>query len=345
MLGCVIPLIHPQHTSVTNYTHVETCLYHTLHNLLSQTIPVKIVVVAHRIPQWAGQMSNKVHFITVQAEIFRFLKDLDDETISLHDIHGDTPYDVYFTMRGQFHNKDKGLKYYIGWRYFSLLPTPPTFIGLIDGDDFIHTDVGRYLESMPPNIDAGIVQQGYIMSILIEGGRTRKIPVRHLQPLEDFSDVCGSNRFFRFSTFTRNLQRRIPFPLQPKQREALLKHKRIGNAWIGALFECMYEKPEAWTILPRFLGVHRILEPDLEVPPHNFQYSFCLQPIPFRAAIKVIHAHNHSTVADDGSELIERYKRTGQIRRDGPTTEQLLGGRELLRHCWGVTLCGNSVIR
>lgn len=54
------------------------------------------------------------------------------------------------------------------------------------------------------------------------------------------------------------------------------------------------EKPDAWSILSNFFGIHRIyLSSNLDYP-HPFLKLFKIGKIPIRAAIKFIHTNNHS---------------------------------------------------
>ena len=72
------------------------------------------------------QKYHKVHFIIVRSKIFQILKDLDGYDlmiggqITLSKITSNIPlkYQTYLEMRGKYHNKDKGLKYFIGLLYY-----------------------------------------------------------------------------------------------------------------------------------------------------------------------------------------------------------------------------------
>ena len=132
--------------------------------------------------------------------------------------------------------------------------------------------------------------------------------------------MCGTNRFFRYAFLKQKLQRRLSYHFQS---ELLLKFTRtriFGRKLVGQLCQQVNSKPEAWGILPMFLGNHRLLRvKNSSEPPHRFQYQFTISRIPFPAAIKFVHNTNHSCNSreDLQIDIIRRYRQskliTGEI--------------------------------
>ena len=142
MISFIIPIIHPLHKHINNYQDILICLMRTLDNLLNTHVKVTIIVVAHKIPEWFQKKYQMVYFIKIQSKLFNFLKDLDGEktvqNIGEGEVEGEvekeremevegegekkdigprleipSKYKTYLSMNGKFHNKDKGLKYFL----------------------------------------------------------------------------------------------------------------------------------------------------------------------------------------------------------------------------------------
>jgi hypothetical protein len=354
MLYYIIPLIDPIHRSVfRKYNSILALLKKTVRSLLHQKTRTTVVVVGSRRPRWFSNYQklfpNRFFFIQLQAEIFRWMAQIDDGSKKFknmyHDldimssneiINADVPqrYHRYFHMRGEFHNKDKGLKYFIGilfvkWYHswqISLesqknkknLPSSQDFVGLIDGDDFIHQEVVNYLHHLPPNIDFTYVDQGYILKTEFgtnfSRDRIQGNQVQALYAVETFSQICGSNRFFRLSSLAQCLDHRLQASITESAKKTLLFGKVANGLLIQDILANIDKKPNAWNILPTFLGIHRVEDERNGMPLHPIQDFFTKKPIPFRAAIKHLHSFNHSqSNGDDLKACIDRYQEKNKI--------------------------------
>ena len=80
---------------------------------------VKIIVICHEKPQWYKDFSQSTTFIVVKSQLFDILKHFDDGSLKYQNVKN--IYIDYLTLRGHYHNKDKGLKYFIGLLYLSKL--------------------------------------------------------------------------------------------------------------------------------------------------------------------------------------------------------------------------------
>jgi len=326
MLACILPLIHPEHRSVQNYTKIEQCLLWTLQNLLEHRTSIMVVVVGHRPPTWIHTFQKQVHFIQVEAHLFQLLKDLDDGTCTIED--APPRFLPYLISSGMFHNKDKGLKYFIGLLYLTLLPKKqqPEFVGILDADDFIHRDIGRQLRKAPRHMNMFVIQQGYLM-MCAPSTTALQLHITGLYPLRDFSHICGTNRFFRFRSLCDLLWRRLRPDIPHHPSQLLRTQRRVGDACIRAILLNIQRKPDAWTVLPKFLGLHRIVDTDGDSPPHPFAAKFNMWILPGRNAVKFVHDQNHSCEQNAGElqqSLVERYMEEGIIPSDPPSTESLL---------------------
>jgi hypothetical protein len=326
MLSCILPLIHPEHRSVQNYAKIEQCLLWTLQNLLQHSTSIIVVIVGHRPPAWIHIFEKQVHFIQLDALLFQSIKDLDDGTCTLEDVP--PRFLPYLTSSGMFHNKDKGLKYFIGLLYLTLLPKKlqPDFVGIIDADDFIRRDIGKQLDRTPSHMNMFIIQQGYLM-MSPTSTSVSHLHITGLYPLRDFSHICGTNRFFRFRPLCDLLWRRLRPDIPPQPLTILKSQRRIGDACIRAILSNIKNKPNAWTVLPKFLGLHRIVESNGVSPPHPFASKFNMWILPGRNAVKFVHDQNHSceqTGDESHTSLVQRYIEQGHIPRNHPSTESLL---------------------
>ncbi|MEZ5777832.1 MAG: sulfotransferase [Paracoccaceae bacterium] len=171
-LAFVLPVVHPEGAKVSDYRTVERVLRLTLQSLLAQSDPAtRIVVVCHRIPDWADGMGPAVHFIDL----------------------GSTPG---FEANRNDVQIDKGMKYVIG----SLYATERLGAGkvmLTDADDFVHRDLGPYLNGVKapkPGRDGWILVSGYHAALLPEGGDVRLAAAFRVR---EFNQTCGSCRIFR----------------------------------------------------------------------------------------------------------------------------------------------------
>lgn len=340
MLTCLIPIIHPEHASLRDDIGVDRCLFWTLYNLLQHHTPIRVVVLGHRPPSWIGRMQKWVDFVQLDARIFRVLCQLDDGSLELE--QAPEEFRPYLELGGFYHNKDKGLKYFLGLLYLSRLPQrrQPEWVALIDGDDYIHRGVGRQLRRVPQEVDLVTVERGYLLfgevppPVIQEGVG---LCIDGIYPLCDFSHVCGSNRFFRFRPLCERLWRRLNPVIPEALSEKLTKKHMVGDRLVRCIVEGAMWNPDAWGVLPKFLGVHRIVATDEcgegttvdNAPPHQFSTRFTRLVFPGRMAVKFVHSNNHSCEATSGAiqeGLVKRYREQGRVPSEGncPDRELLL---------------------
>ena len=75
-------------------------------------INVNIIVVCHKKPNWFLITDKRIKFIFVNSIIFNNLKNLDEKSKNIIYYKNNIYYE-YLNYPGKFHNKDKGLKYFI----------------------------------------------------------------------------------------------------------------------------------------------------------------------------------------------------------------------------------------
>ena len=334
MISFIIPIIHPSHKSITTYHDILSCLKNTLGSLLKQPGKKNIIVVAHLIPNWFKSYFKSVHFIIVNSKLFDILKDLDsietkdlNNEMSLYEIPA--KYKKYLNMRGAFHNKDKGLKYLIGLLYyFNLADNKKTkFIYLMDGDDFISKDLKKVLEKSPPHTDVFFVEHGYLMVSNSLPTIKDRLKIDKIYSLDDFTNVCGSNRIFRAKSLEVKLNRRLRFKIPSNTINQLMYQRTVTNNLVDIIMSHLNEKPGSWSILANFLGIHRLYVSDNLEYSHPFLKLFKIGKIPIRAAIKFIHTANHSCHNNSHDEIqndiIDRYIKSGLIPKNNLSDHQV----------------------
>ena len=311
MIAFIIPIIHPDHNKIVNYHDISICLKRTINNLLQQSKTCIIIIVCNKYPFKCKLFGNRVTFLIGDNYIFKLLYKLDDQTLLLENIPNNSIYKSYLKMRGQFHNKDKGLKYFIGLLYcFNCSKTQYIkYIGLIDGDDFININLNEILNRIPEDLNLFIVSKGYLMiSTNNSINNTNKI-----YKLSNFSNLCGTNRFFRKINLEQQIKKRLNYKITPKIINNLINSNKITNNLIYTIFDHIGKTTPAWTILPNFFGVHRIILQTGYY--HPFNNKFRIYEIPNRVAIKYIHNSNHSNI-DKKENIVERYKIKSFIEKD-----------------------------
>ena len=310
----IIPIIHPEHTSIQNYRDVLLCLKRTLNNLLLIKNKVKIIIILNKLPVWHMLYQNHSTFILVNSNIFRLLKDLDDGTISRENIPKSNKYIDYIDMKGKYHNKDKGLKYFIGLLYYFNQSTykRSTYIGLIDGDDYIHKHIVTFLNAIPQSYNMYIVQNGYIM---FANNYTSSFNINGVYSISNFTDLCGSNRFFK-SDFLKILFMKRFYSFSKKiPLIHFMKNKIVNETFINIILKNIKKKYNTWSILPTFLGIHRIYAETSYI--NYYLNNFNIAVIPQSVAVKYIHTCNHScnstnktnNIQDIETTLITKYKK------------------------------------
>jgi hypothetical protein len=327
MNAFIIPMIHPNHGSISDYSEILNLLRKTLHSIKNQRSKVIIVVICHRIPSWHQEVKKFTVFIRVNSILFDlhhrldYLTFLKNSTNSDDDTHikeiladpASKTYLSYLSLGGQYHNKDKGLKYYLGLLYlFKYCKQHPIkYVGLVDGDDFFHHNLTKYLERNS-GADLYVVQRGYLL--FSESINSQKFTIQDYYPIRKFSSICGSNRVFLYSKLNYLINRRLHTVINNQNLTDLFRHRAVDEPLISDIMVNVKLYPNAWSILPNFLGTHRLSQANSENPIHPFQDKFSIQTIPFRAAIKTIHSHNHSyTNPSAKQELINRYQENGVL--------------------------------
>lgn len=178
----VIPVRNPDDKQVQNYETIELLLKNTISSLCNQRYgSVQIIVVCHRIPEYASQLSDNVTFL-----------DISDSS-------------VFSTGRNPV-RVDKGLKYIIGILYAEQ-HFKPDFIMPLDADDFVHRDLVEHVVSLRPssdnNIDGYMLQKGVHALLEVEQGKA--IRLNQAFHIRDFNLTCGSCRVFIFSRLISRL--------------------------------------------------------------------------------------------------------------------------------------------
>jgi hypothetical protein len=176
----VVPVVHPGGRKVQDYAVVERALRETLRSYAAQTHDdTVIVVVCHKVPDWADLVRDKVRFITIDPHP-RFEANVHDVQI------------------------DKGLKYALGSIY-ALSVEGAAFVMLADGDDFVRTDLAaRAFEADLGVHDGFIVREGYNVLVSVAGEKFRILQALRVQ---DFDRTCGTCRIFGRAGLARALAR------------------------------------------------------------------------------------------------------------------------------------------
>ena len=325
MITYIIPIIHPDHERVLNYSDVTVWLEKTLQSIKKHSVPTQVIVVCHKPLENVGHWEKRnVIFIQVKSRLFELLKELDsraskgsEDTNKQEGISNYKPFSDYLNLKGEYHNKDKGLKYFIGLLYCSLLPPSkkPSFVGLIDGDDYLHIDIGKWLlREAPRKCNLFAIETGYM--VFSDGiiddpeHHYKRLVVTGCYPLVNFSQLCGSNRFLRYSFLKDKIRHRLNYNFGKDVLQRFYSNKYFGPEIAKQFAYQVSRKPRAWSILPMFLGNHRLLRSrTCQEPPHPFQKFFNIGTIPFPAAIKFVHNTNHSCgdTQDLQSDIVNRY--------------------------------------
>jgi hypothetical protein len=324
MITYIIPLINPDHPNLSSYNDVELWLEKTLHSIKKQTGKNQVIVVCHKKPDnYRLWERRNVVFICVDSPLFKFLMTLDSGVSISNDSSFNNLgiYSTYLSLSGEFHNKDKGIKYFIGLLYCFLQQKQPQFVGLIDGDDYLHTELASWLhQEAPKNANLFAIDVGYLVfSNGIDTPESKRLNITGCYKLNNFSQLCGTNRFFRYPFLKQKLKRRLSYSFPPEMLSRFKETRIFGRSLVALICQQINSRPEAWSILPMFLGNHRLLRvKNSSEPPHRFQYQFIISRIPFPAAIKFVHNTNHSCNSreDLQIDIISRYRQSKLIIGD-----------------------------
>ena len=305
MINFIIPLIHPEHIGVNDYNYINSCLKKTIESINNISTPnIGVIVVGHIKPDWCKNYKNKIIFIYAKASLFTILKNLDCNITKSNDVQHQS-YQNLINMNGKYHNKDKGLKYLIGLCYIANLPNSkkPKYVGLIDGDDFIHKNIYNYLENQNPKINLFNINRGYLLS---KDEATNTIS---LYNLDNFSKLCGTNRIFKYSKLKLILKHRLSFNIKNIK---INENNIIDDIFIENLCYLINNKPHAWNIIPLFLGKH-VIKYQCGYS-HKIYTHFNIKNIEQRLAIKYQHDNNHSNRnKNDNENIIKKYTQKGFI--------------------------------
>ncbi len=321
MIAFIIPIIHPAYPRLNSYKNILIYLSGTLNSLINCQEERLIIVVGHYFPDWLIKQFIKVHFIKLKSDIFKFLKDLDGRRNTTNQIIVPNKYRCYINLSGTYHNKDKGLKYFIGLLYLNYLKINNKFVYLMDGDDFVINNIGEIVNSSPKNINMFVVQYGYLMFSNCKNINTNTLEIDRIYKLDDFSNVCGSNRIFRSHILQNKIKKYLDYNIPINVLNTFIKKRLVDEKFITILINNIKKFPNKWNILPKFLGTHRIFHKSSNSYPHNFIRRFTIREIPIRSAIKYIHTSNHSCNNIDTShntilaKIVNEYKNIGIIEK------------------------------
>jgi hypothetical protein len=285
MLSFIIPIINPLHDSKPNMKKIQHNLYQTITNIKKINVPKLIIIVTHSIPNFYNN-DKEVIYLILTADIFDYLG---KENPPLNN------FNEWLIMPGENHNKDKGLKYFLGLLWLFNKKTPE-YIFLADGDDFIHSNLLFYLNKLSKKNNLFYLNKGYL-----------KIE-KKLYYLDDFTNTCGTNRIFKANFFKKTLFNLIHPFRHRDQINKLVKYRQFNNNLIRLLSDNIIIKPRAWTFIPLFLGVHRIyLNQEHHIFCHYILQKFNFKFLNLRLVIKNVHESNHSTRDIIQSDLEKRY--------------------------------------
>ena len=307
MLYFIIPLIHPLHKKIKNFLNINLYLKNTINNLLSIDNTVKIIIIGYKKPIWINFYKSVVIFIEIDGNLLDILRKLDDNTDTITKYNNNKLYKKYLNMDGKFHNKDKGFKYFIGLLFISQLniKNQPMFIGLIDADDYIRKDILSILNKQSIHKNEFYINNGYIL--FSEGNENNVI--KSIYKTNKFTNICGSNRFYRFPYLRNILIDKLKLnQIKKNTLYNLINNYKCNNKLIINILN-LINKSDSWKILPSFLGIHRLYYPNNKLT-SKFHRQFNRVYLNDFLAIKLIHNDNHSssnTICDQ-SNIINRYK-------------------------------------
>ena len=261
----------------------------TIKSLLNIHKLVEIIVICNYIPEWF-KTDKRVTIIIAKNVIFEYLKDLDGgKDINDYENNELNNYIKYLNMNGKYHNKDKGLKYFLGLLYLSKLKKHPEYVALVDGDDYIHNNIYNILNNLSKKYNIFFINKGYILFSNI----------KELHKIDKFTNICGSNRFFRFKFLDNLLKKRLNLDLNDKIIKNFIKFKRVSDNLINNIFRNINNSPKKWLLLPLLLGKHKSI------------LSKCnIKILDEYVGIKLIHSENH-TLPVNIKEMLLRYKSNG----------------------------------
>lgn len=177
----VIPVVNPNSAKISSYQTVESVLRETVQSLLQQTYgDTIVVVVCHRIPEWAASLSDRVRFLDV----------------------GDH---VTFLPNRNHVRIDKRMKYAIG-SLQAIAVDDARFVMLSDADDSVRRDLAemvRRSHTGRPESDGFLITRGVHAQI----DWSRQWPaIEGTFEVVRFNKTCGSCRVFDAGSLLAALQ-------------------------------------------------------------------------------------------------------------------------------------------
>ncbi|TCL09417.1 hypothetical protein BXY66_1464 [Shimia isoporae] len=176
----VIPVVHPSGKKLIDYNAVERILQQTVRSCLLQSeTNVAVVVVCHRVPDWADNLDLRVHFLV--------LGDDREWTAS--------PLDV---------REDKGAKHVLGAQ-FALSQLNASSVMFLDGDDFVRSDLVSTVGNRLGSVNDGVVISSGLHAALkrTDKGFSLDAAIR----VFGFHNTCGSCRVFRGAVLADRMRR------------------------------------------------------------------------------------------------------------------------------------------
>lgn len=174
----VIPLVHPRHPRVKDYTVVESLLRLTLANIGNQSYSdVHVVVVCHRLPDWHKDVGSFVHFLVFSDRI-EF--PLDSKRLGFHRVS----------------HADMGLKFVAGLT-FARERLRAALVMPMDADDFVRVDLAERIVAgavVPSGADGWIITRGYHVELAVSGGQIKFMAAYEVG---NYNRNCGSCRILR----------------------------------------------------------------------------------------------------------------------------------------------------
>ncbi len=138
-----------------------------------------VVIVCHRVPEWAAQMPAHVYFLN----------------LGNHPLLAADSNDVKI---------DKGLKYILGITWAKSIGMP-RYILLCDGDDYLHRDLMATVLSAEADLgerDGFIIKNG--VHALLDWDNS-SLKLRAAFQVKQFNQTCGTCRIFRAAALTKGM--------------------------------------------------------------------------------------------------------------------------------------------
>ncbi|MFK7830973.1 MAG: glycosyltransferase family A protein [Congregibacter sp.] len=180
----ILPVLHPQKDSVSNYRHVEIALKTTLDSLKQQTYDdIQIIVVCCQVPDWSATAGENVHFLDVSGA-------------------------EAFAANRNHYRVDIGMKFVLGALY-AFEHFQCKLIMRADADDYVDIRVADYcVASMSkqltnPEIDGYIINKG--LQVEVNLSPTEDFGFQRAYLVKRFNLSCGTCRIFKHESLKREI--------------------------------------------------------------------------------------------------------------------------------------------